>query len=101
MKRTDLHTYVISRDQSCVVAEVNLGHVCKDEWGHPHLATDVRKLTLGHIKEHPGGMRRDEPGWCIAQCSDSNIAHEETNHDNRIAIRAYLLGIRRQEEMER
>lgn len=79
-----VRAYVLERDGSCVIALLDKGHRCQGP------------LTLGHVREHPGGMRRDDAGWCIAQCLRSNELHDES----RLAaeVRAYLLAWRRAEE---
>ena len=101
MNRSDLRRLVLMRDQACVLALIDPTHECADRWGYAHLHTDVQKLTLGHIKEHPGGMRRDDPGWCIAQCARSNELHEETTKAHRGLVLAYLRGYRAGLELDR
>lgn len=80
MNRSALREAVLSRDGGCVIAKLDLGHRCEG------------RLTLGHVREHPGGMRRDEPGWCIAQCHESNVRHDESRLASE--VRAYLMGVR-------
>jgi len=94
MSLSALRKAVIARDRGCVIAALDRGHRCADRQG-PHLPTDLDRLTLGHVREHPGGQRRDVEGWCIAQCWQSNIDHDES----RLAsdVRAYLAGVRAQQ----
>ena len=80
MTLAELRRVVLERDGGCVISKLDLGHRC------------VGRLTLGHVREHPGGKRRDEPGWCIAQCAMSNLLHDESRLASE--VRAYLLGIR-------
>lgn len=87
----ELRELVFARDKACVLATL-IHHRCADRWGQEHDPDDLARLTLGHVREHAGGMRRDEPGWCIAQCGLSNQRHEESA--NAAIIRAYLLGWR-------
>lgn len=82
-----LRGYVLERDGDCVIAKLDKGHRCQ---GH---------LTLGHVREEPGGKRRDEPGWCIAQCLRSNELHDESRLASE--VRAYLAGVRAESEMHR
>lgn len=91
MSLSGLRGAVIARDRGCVIALLDRGHRCADRHGR-HLSTDLDKLTLGHVREHPGGQRRDDEGWCIAQCWQSNSVHDES----RLAaeVRAYLAGVR-------
>lgn len=87
-----LRATVILRDERCVISVVDPTHHCFDRAGQRHRPDDLEALTLGHVREHPGGKRRDEPGWCIAQCWRSNDRHEESA--NAAAVRIYLAGVR-------
>ena len=91
MTLSDLREDVILRDRQCVLALLTR-HMCRDRWGFAHLPTDLDRLTLGHVREHPGGKRRDDEGWAIAQCGRSNDQHEESA--NAELVRAYLAGVR-------
>jgi hypothetical protein len=89
----ELRSVVFLRDRECVAAILDPTHQCADVWGQRHSPTDLDSLTLGHVREHAGGKRRDEPGWCIAQCFQSNASHWESA--NASLVRAYLEGVRR------
>lgn len=93
MKLSDLRRVVIARDGRCVISEIDAGHRCADGFGNHHEPDDLPSLTLGHVREHPGGKRRDEPGWCIAQCAASNLAHDESRLASE--VRAYLVAMRK------
>ena len=95
MNRSDLRALVINRDGGCLLAELDPIHECEDQWGRGHSPYDLSKLTLEHVREHPGGRRRDEPGWCVALCHRANIEHALTRKDMRAEVLAYLRGIRR------
>lgn len=90
MNLGDLRAYVILRDRSCVIGKLDRSHICDP-------GTPEGRLTLGHVREHPGGKRRDEPGWCIAQCARSNEQHDESRLASE--VRAYLAGVRAGEGM--
>ena len=93
MTLSALRWTVILRDGGCVIAQVvDRAHVCQDRYGQVHPATELDSLTLGHVREHPGGKRRDEEGWCIAQCARSNLEHMESA--DAAVVRAYLAGVR-------
>ena len=95
MTRSELRRMVIARDQGCILALVaNRSHQCRDQWGDPHQPDQLDKLTLEHVREHPGGMRRDEPGWCVAMCAEANIEHRGSTTEARRLINAYLAGVR-------
>ena len=91
MNLRDLRVEVLTRDKGCVI-EWLIHHRCADRWGTEHEPDDLARLELGHVREHPGGMRRNEPGWTIAQCGRSNSDHEESA--NAALVRAYLKGVR-------
>lgn len=87
-----LRALVIARDRQCIPALLDPTHECRDAWGAPHMPDDMSRLTLGHVRQHAGGMRRDHAGWCIAQCFVSNLEHWESSHAD--LARAYLAGVR-------
>jgi len=99
MNRSDLRAHVINRDGACIAALLDPTHLCEDQWGVGHSPYDLSRLTLEHVREHPGGMRRDEPGWCVALCHRGNIDHILTRRDYRPLVLAYLRGIRKGWEM--
>ena len=70
--RGALRRLVIERDRECVILLADASHVCRDRWGEPHRPDDRTKLTLEHVREHAGGKRRDDPGWCVAVCYAAN-----------------------------
>lgn len=91
LTRGALRAAVIARDGQCVIAYLVPDHRCRDQWGQPMHPSDPAGLTLGHVREHPGGRRRDEARWCIAQCFGSNLEHAESAHAE--AVRAYLAAL--------
>lgn len=91
----ELRRAVIARDGACIIALiVDKSHVCRDQWGEPHRSDDTARLTLEHVREQPGGMRRDDPGWCVAMCYAANIEHAGSTTEARARINAYLAGWR-------
>lgn len=85
--RADIRDAVFLRDRDCVIAKLDLSHRCQGP------------LTLGHVREFPGGKRRDDVGWCIAQCLRSNELHDESRLASE--VRAYLAGVRAEAGMHR
>ena len=94
MSLSELRRLVIERDRCCVVWLVaDRSHICRDRWGEAHPADDMERLTLEHVREHAGGRRRDEAGWCVAVCFSANVwTHEASQY--RHDLRAYLAGVR-------
>lgn len=88
----DLRARVILRDEICVISLVDRTHECRDVYGQAHLAADLSRLTLGHVRRAPGGSRFDLPTDCIAQCGQSNDRHAESA--NAGGVRIYLAGVR-------
>lgn len=94
MTTAELRVRVIVRDGACILSLLDRSHSCRDQWGDPHRPDDIAKLTLEHVREHPGGMRRDDPGWCVAMCAEANIEHAGSATEARRLINAYLRGVR-------
>lgn len=94
MNRADLRAFVITRDGACLLALLDPSHDCEGKWGDKHSPYDLSQLTLEHVREHPGGQRRDEPGWCVALCHRANVDHVATRKAYRPLVLAYLRGIR-------
>lgn len=53
---TDLRRRVLQRDGSCVAHRLGFVHVCKDQFGNVHTATDLDRLTLDHVQSGYGRM---------------------------------------------
>ncbi len=87
-----LRAQVLASDGACVQALLDATHICRNKYGDIHPPDELEQLTLGHVREHPGGKRRDERGWCLAQCWQSNMLHWESAHAE--LARAYLMGVR-------
>ena len=90
----ELRRRVMARDRRCVLAQLSKLHQCRDTWGNAHLPSETERLTIEHVREHPGGKRRDEYGWLVAMCARANEQHEGSTTENRALLNAYLLGIR-------
>ena len=101
MTRSELRAIVINRESACLLALLDPTHLCEDQWGQGHSPYDLSRLTLEHVREHPGGMRRDDPGWCVATCHRGNVDHVATYESYRPLVLAYLRGIRKQMELTR
>ena len=93
----ELRLSVMLRDGGCILAQLTKDHICRDRWGEPHDFRALNKLTIEHVREHPGGMRRDEAGWLVAMCADANISHAGSATETRRLINAYLRGVRNQQ----
>ena len=95
MNRSELRAIVINRDGGCLLARFDELHECEDQWGTRHSPYDLSRLTLEHVREHAGGMRRDDPGWCVALCHRANVEHTATRSQYRAQVLRYLEDIRR------
>jgi hypothetical protein len=73
----ELHALVLRRDRCCFMFRMNPEHICRDQWGSPHSAYDLSKLTLDHVHLHSGGTRGkkapDDEQHLIAMCANANI----------------------------
>jgi len=95
---------VIERDiriaGGCVPKYLGAPGDCRDRWGII-VRPDAREalipygdawphgaLTLGHLREHSGGMRRSEPRWLFAGCWGHGVQSWELSHVDE--LRAYL-----------
>jgi hypothetical protein len=94
-----LREAVIRRDRACLLWLLDATHQCRDQWGEPHQPTALDRLTLEHVREHPGGQRRDSEGWCVAMCHVGNIEHAGSTTETRRRLNDYLLGIRAMQAM--
>jgi hypothetical protein len=92
MSLVELHRQVILRDRQCVAAVYDKSHVCKDKFGNEHLANDLHKLTLEHVKDDRG-RRIDGEMWCIALCSEANVQQHWSSANREQAI-FYLAGVK-------
>lgn len=91
MNRSDLKRTVLLRDGACVLSILDRLHVCRDTFGVPHGPSELRLLTLEHVREHAamGGKKVDDPRWCVALCAFYNGPNVVTA-DQKQAFREYL-----------
>lgn len=83
---------VIERDLreagGCVPKHLGAPGDCRDRWGNI-VRPDAREtLTIGHVREHSGGMRRSVPRWLIAGCSGHGVQGWELRNVEK--LREYL-----------
>lgn len=100
MTLSELRAKVLNRDGQCILAQFDDTHECADTWGTNHSPYDLDRLTLEHVREHPGGRRRDELGWCVAMCHRANIEHMGSTTEVRRRLNDYLMGVRAQMSWE-
>lgn len=81
---------VLARDLrvagGCVMKFLGAPGECRNKWGEihpPHL-----QLTMGHVREHAGGMRRSEVRWLVAGCWFHGVQGWELGHTQE--LRDYL-----------
>lgn len=84
---------VIHRDQTCVLAKLEPGHICRDRWGETHGASDQRRLTLEHVKSELAMGRRapSDLSHLVALCAHANIS--VPSKGQRELMRAYLAAL--------
>jgi hypothetical protein len=87
----ELREAVFARDKRCILARLDDQHVCRDQWGQPHMPTATRFLTLEHVHDGYGLMGVRAPSdlrHLVAMCSAGNVG--VPTKEQRQAIRAYL-----------
>jgi hypothetical protein len=84
---------VLSRDRGCVLASLEPGHVCRDQWGERHDPDRLDKLTLEHVKaELRMGVRAPStPDSMVALCYAANL--RPPTKAQRTMFREYLAGM--------
>lgn len=83
---------VIERDLriagGCVPAYLGAPGDCRNRWGIVVLPYAREALTLGHVREHSGGIRRSIPRWLVTACWGHGVQGWELSHVED--LRAYL-----------
>ena len=77
----ELHERVLRRDGMCFAAyaapALGLTHRCADQWGEPHSASDLARMTVDHVHDVTNGVRgRRAPSdeqHLVAMCAAENI----------------------------
>lgn len=84
---------VLSRDRGCVLAALEPGHECRDQWGNRHAAGDLARLSLEHVKaELRMGVRGPStPDSMVALCMAANL--RPPTKAQRTLFRKYLAGL--------
>lgn len=84
---------VMARDRVCIARVLWRLHLvdeepdeCRNQWGDAQ--TYAEPLTLGHTRTDPGGARRDDRRFCVAECHWHNLQHWESKE--AAAVNAYL-----------
>jgi hypothetical protein len=74
----ELHERVLRRDGLCFAYYV-LGpeHQCADQWGEPHSAADLSRMTVDHVHLEAGGVRGkrapSDEQHLVTMCAAENI----------------------------
>lgn len=82
---------VFARDQRCVLAFLEDGHLCRDMWGTYHEPDDLARLTLEHVHLTGSMTGRRAPstlGSMVALCAAAN--GRPPTAVQRGVMRAYL-----------
>lgn len=89
----ELHAAVLVRDRACLLSKIEPDHLCRDQWGSPHAAGDLARLTVEHVKDQPRMGRRapSDMAHLVALCAAANIG--VPSKGQREAFRAYLRAV--------
>jgi hypothetical protein len=71
----DVRRLVLERDGGCVLAFLEAGHVCRDQWGRVHDPHDLARLTVEHVKHEIGMAVRapSDPAHMVALDFHANL----------------------------
>jgi len=56
--------------------QLGITHYCADQWGEPHAATDLSKMTVDHVHDESGMVGKRAPSdeqHLITMCAAENI----------------------------
>jgi hypothetical protein len=89
----ELREAILLRDRMCFMVRLDPSHVCYDAFGREHLPTDLRLLTLEHVKDQPRMGRRapSDERHIVALCYRANVG--VPSKVTRQAMRAYLAAV--------
>lgn len=89
----DTRREVLERDKGCVLAFLEPGHVCRDQWQRIHEPEDLGKLTVEHVKDEIGMAKRapSDPAHMVALDFAANI--RPPTKAQRGLFRAYLASL--------
>lgn len=90
-----LREAVLRRDGLCVAVKLGFVHTCRDQWGNPHRADDLDKLTLDHVHHGYASLGKRAPSdldHLLSLCWFSHLLGWATA--NRSSERAYLVAQR-------
>lgn len=81
---------VFARDEMCVLAKLQPGHVCRDQWNQPHAPNDFDRLQIEHIKLELGMSvpRIHDLQHCVTLCAFTN--GKPPSKEERALMRGYL-----------
>lgn len=87
---TEVRAAVMVRDRSCVLALLEPGHECRDQWGNRHSPRDLARMTLEHVKDQlrAGKRAESDPAHLVTLCWAAN--DRVPNKAQRAAFREYL-----------
>jgi hypothetical protein len=86
----ELRKALFARDLGCVLAFLQPGHVCRDQWGY-RMTWDYQKgLTVEHVKDHSTMGRRapSDMEHCVILCGGTNV--DVPSKTQRTLMREYL-----------
>lgn len=88
----DLREALLARDMGCVLAFLQEGHVCRNQWGDVIDWRDRDGLTVEHVKSQLQMGRRapSDLAHTVILCAGANIG--VPSKEQRNLIRAYLEG---------
>lgn len=87
----ELREAVLRRDGSCLMAQFDPRHVCRDRWSVPHAAWAVNMLTIEHVHDGYGMTGRraaSDMAHCVALCWSANVGMPSS--EARTFFREYL-----------
>ncbi len=81
---------VYARDKQCLLATLEPGHVCRDQWDQPHAPNDFDRLSVEHVKLELGMSvpRIHDLQHCVTLCMAANL--RPPTKEQRAEFRRYL-----------
>ena len=90
----ELREAVLRRDGRCVLSIMDIAHACYDQWGKPHPAALLDRLTLEHVKDRlrMGKRAPSDLSHLVALCGYRNAIRPPTKVE-RAWMREYLMKV--------
>lgn len=88
-----VHAAVLVRDRGCVLAKLEVGHRCRDQWGNEHDSRELSRMTLEHVKDalRAGKRAESDPAHLVVLCWSAN--DRVPTKAQRQAFRDYLASV--------